>query len=99
MKINQAFQDALARVEVVIHMAMQCGLMPEEKRARIHEMTRTVRMSDEDLENMTSLFASLHRAHDAMLLLKDLRDRYEGLGKYAPAAPEARQEHGEPVKS
>ena len=51
-------------------------------------------LTDQDLENMTSMFASLNRAHDAMLLLKDLRDHYEGLGKYASSAERGPQESG-----
>ena len=49
---------------------------------RVHEITRTVRTTDEDLEKI--LYA--HPNGFAMNALKDLRDRYEGLGKYAPAA-------------
>ena len=61
----------------------------------VHEMTRQVRVSDEELMRMldgctvtigTGFSTPSMHAED---VLKDLRDRYESLGKYAPAAPNA----------
>lgn len=72
-------------------------------RARLHAATRKVRMTDEDLKAMIGL---LHRNRsvplddvvsmpprpsDYLELLRDLRDRYEDIGKYAPAARETQQ--------
>ena len=61
---------------------------------RIHEMTRSVRMADQEIdrivakrtEGMThslSTVAFVRAMYDA---LRDLRDRYEGLGQYAPVS-------------
>ena len=62
--------------------------------ARIHELTRTVRITDEDLKTIAQENGFVlnfdHWAENENLLdmLRDLRDRYESLGKYAPAQPE-----------
>lgn len=66
---------------------------------RVHEITRTVKMTDNELELLAaSAFdhpdalddegTILNHAENA---LRDLRDRYEGLGKYAPKPPAAAQ--------
>ena len=52
---------------------------------RVHEITRTVRMSDQDLMEEHQEPAGGW----VLEKLRDLRDRYEGLGKYAPAQPAA----------
>jgi len=54
---------------------------------RVHGMTRTVRMSDEDLSQLGESADLLNGSEwgQAFALLQNLRDRYEGLGKYAPA--------------
>ncbi len=61
---------------------------------RVHEITRTVRMSDEDL--MEYAPRGYHGLVEIRWIdaLKDLRDRYEGLGKYAPSLTTAPQESG-----
>lgn len=62
--------------------------------SRVHEMTRQVRMSDEDLD--AAWDRETEYMHDrvgsvaidaAKIFFRDLRDRYESLGKYAPAQP------------
>ena len=60
----------------------------------VHEMTRQVRLTDEDLHRENSRFwfrtsSSVEpiTPTDILKVLFDLRDRYESLGKYAPAAP------------
>lgn len=54
---------------------------------RVHEITRTVRMSDKDLAARN--LSCDECVNDGLAALKDLRDFYEGLGKYAPAEPAA----------
>ena len=54
---------------------------------RIHEMTRTIRIPDTELAGLSKDCdcEGGECTWDAVLeVLKDLRDRYEGLGKYAP---------------
>ena len=54
---------------------------------RIHAVTRTVRIPDTELERLSKDCdcEGGECTWDAVLeVLKDLRDRYEGLGKYAP---------------
>jgi len=56
---------------------------------QVHEMTRTVRMSDGDLANMMTWSPatrplSAEWTTAVFEFIQDLRDRYEGLGKYAP---------------
>jgi hypothetical protein len=66
---------------------------------RVHEITRTVRVSDEELQQafrratMSIGTGPLYGSH--WEFCKDLRDRYEGLGKYAPKAAT----QPEPVKA
>jgi len=62
---------------------------------RVHEITRTVRISEEGLAAMID--EDLPEGGAILNLLCDLRDRYEGLGKYAPAQPAAAPQP-EPVK-
>lgn len=52
--------------------------------ARVHEITRTVRTTDQDI--LDKVFSMGLRSADCpeFRILADLRDRYEGLGKYAP---------------
>lgn len=71
--------------------------------ARIHALTRTVKVSTADLMAMVQCTCpipcctGLHVADGveerALRMLMDLRDRYESLGKYAPAnAPQTTEE-------
>jgi hypothetical protein len=56
-------------------------------RHSIHAATRKVRMADDDLCEFSKPFGD--NFDDTWLdMLKDLRDRYEERGKYAPPAPE-----------
>lgn len=55
---------------------------------QVHEMTRTVRMSDDDLRAMLAAYTNgSDRYPTSLAFIQDLRDRYEGLGKYAPVVP------------
>ena len=59
-------------------------------RHSIHEASRKVRMTDEDLEALVIEFTGPKYDETrelARTFLYDLRDRYEGLGKYAPPQP------------
>jgi hypothetical protein len=58
-------------------------------RHSIHEASRAVRMTDKELEQMTTdLWCGMCGTRDSTkAALRDLCDRYEGLGKYAPAQP------------
>ena len=64
-------------------------------RHSIHEYSRSVRMTDEDLdaylENRDFQYimdGNAGLAPDVPKILRDLRDHYEGLGKYAPVVLE-----------
>ena len=61
---------------------------------RVHEITRTVRMSDGELVTLLKAYLPDIVPMD-LRVLQDLRDRYEGLGKYAPATTP----QPEPVKA
>ena len=50
---------------------------------RVHEITRTVRITDQEILDMLPTVYQ----KSTIQILCDLRDRYEGLGKYAPAQP------------
>jgi hypothetical protein len=55
---------------------------------QVHEMTRQVRLSDEDLKALYNAYCNgAVRYPTSLSLLKDIRDRYESLGLYAPAQP------------
>ena len=58
---------------------------------QVHEMTRQVRMSDEKLEKEFRRATFRHGTGPLFGMhwefIRDLRDRYESLGKYAPAQP------------
>ena len=65
-------------------------------RHSIHEASRKVRMTDEDVESILPRWLDGELkpipkydgiTQVARELARDLRDRYEGLGKYAPAQP------------
>ena len=68
-------------------------LPPEMERDRaevfamIHALTRTVRMTDQDI----NAWAPSTVDSEGIAALRDLRDRYEGLGKYAPESANAPQ--------
>lgn len=53
---------------------------------QVHEMTRQVRMSDEDLKKCIEDRVKYGEITE-WIMLKHLRDRYESLGQYAPAQP------------
>ena len=62
---------------------------------RVHEMTRKVRMTNEELMatvrctcpgECTGLHVADGVEERALRMMMDLRDRYEGLGKYAPVS-------------
>lgn len=57
-------------------------------RHSIHEASRAVRMADEDLEYIAEANGLEGMTRSIVLnYLRDLRDCYEGLGKYAPTQP------------
>lgn len=61
--------------------------------AMIHQLTRTVKVTDEELQSIAraeiSQIEDPDGFSDGMVnVLQDLRDRYEGLGKYAPKPAE-----------
>lgn len=80
-------EDAMLRE--LIEGRVRKGLMGEDERARIHALTRKVSMTDADL--MRYAPKGYHGLVEIRWIdaLKDLRDRYEERGKYAPAAPQA----------
>lgn len=54
----------------------------------VHEMTRQVRMTDQELADLYERYKNgTDKWPTSLDFLKDLRDRYESLGKYAPAKP------------
>ena len=55
---------------------------------QVHEMTRQVRMSNQELiEQCDHIQDCAGAAERALRIMLDLRDRYESLGRYAPAQP------------
>ena len=67
-------------------------------RRSIHEATRSVRFTDQDLDRLSNEMCPRGRSAEIEAALRDLRDRYEGLGKYAPAQPAAAPEEQEVKK-
>ena len=62
-------------------------------RHSIHEASRKVRMTDEDIHAILSAQCDADRAGHHVpweIILKDIRDRYEGLGQYAPISEQLR---------
>jgi hypothetical protein len=66
------------------------GALSEDLRARVHAATGKVRMTDRDLKELVNAEGLVRMTIFAYL--QDLRDRYEEIGPYAPAAPEAGKE-------
>ena len=95
---TQAVQSCIVHGGAVQgYFTLQCFVLDseleaiqEQNRRVIHEWSRSVRITDEELKELVeSDVAEIDglRNTPALSYLKDLRDRYEGLGKYAPQAP------------
>ncbi len=56
----------------------------QSERARIAKLVRRVTLSDAQLEHLLTDSLATEHIGDALWLLKDLRDRYEEIGEYAP---------------
>jgi hypothetical protein len=88
--VDQQFildSQARRRAGLIIETLEKGGQIPEDARARLHALTRKVRMTDEDIDKW--LVAEDWKSVDSegVAALRDLRDRYEELGKYAPRKP------------
>lgn len=71
----------------LLNLALQ---LPEPERALLHAATRKVRMTDEELaEKVSQVMHTDEPAVALRFLLQQIRDRYEEIGKYAPAAAAA----------
>lgn len=94
-----------------LHSALIIGcfeITPEMEQDRaqvfekIHQLTRTFKISDEDLatEFRRATFSHgtgpIYGTH--WEFIKELRDRYEGLGKYAPVQPKPATQQPEEVR-
>jgi hypothetical protein len=75
------------------HLTQELEKYAETHRANLHAWSRKVRMSDDDLSSLMVSFGLEQPTIPTQYsrLLRDLRDRYEELGKYAPATPQAEE--------
>jgi hypothetical protein len=91
-------------IRYVIGLAERPKHLTEPERARLHAATRKVRMTDKDLVSLLEAAMPTHHPADTLLVsvaevsrfVRDLRDRYEEIGKYAPAAPQPEKPELEP---
>lgn len=80
--------EAVQLITNDLAVLIEAGKVSEPERARLHDLTRKVRMTDDDCADVVMQWAEQRRVEPAggsiIDLVLDLRDRYEEIGKYAP---------------
>lgn len=82
------YQEAVQLITNDLAVLIEAGKVSEPERARLHDLTRKVRMTDEDLDKQLRCLEVVYNPMAVRNLVLELRDRYEERGKYAPAAPQ-----------